>query len=48
VPGLPAAMVTGPPDLQPVCPRCRHRHIPALACWGGRYVQQLRALTFEV
>lgn len=38
----------GPPDLQPTCPRCRHRHLPALPCWGGRYSQQLRALVFEV
>ena len=40
-------MALGPPDLAPACRRCRHRHLPALPCWGGRYSQQLRALVFE-
>ena len=28
----------------PACPRCDHRHLVSLPCWGGRYVAQLRAL----
>ncbi len=31
-------------DLAPLCHRCDHRHLVALPCWGGRYVQNLRDL----
>ena len=34
------------PGLCPVCPRCRHRHLIGLGCWGGRMVAELRALVF--
>lgn len=40
--------MNGPPDLAPVCPRCRRHHLLELPCWGGRYAQQLRALVLEV
>jgi 5-methylcytosine-specific restriction endonuclease McrA len=26
--------------LAPSCLRCRHRHLPALRCWLGRYVAE--------
>jgi 5-methylcytosine-specific restriction endonuclease McrA len=40
--------MTGPPDLSPNCPKCRHRHLPALRCWAGRYSQQLANATFTL
>ena len=27
----------------PTCPRCHHRHLPGLRCWGGRYVAAVLA-----
>lgn len=30
--------------LAPPCRRCRHRHLPELRCWSGRYVQTMVAL----
>jgi 5-methylcytosine-specific restriction endonuclease McrA len=27
----------------PPCPRCRHRHLPGLRCWAGRYVYDVLA-----
>src|SRR5262245_1082736 len=38
---------TGPADLSPVCPRCHRRHLPTLPCWGGEYVQTIRAVVLE-
>lgn len=39
--------MTDPGWLQPVCPRCKRRHLPTLKCWGGHLVKQLRAVVFE-
>jgi len=34
-------------DRAGLCRRCRHRHLPTLPCWGGRYVTQLRRLVLS-
>jgi 5-methylcytosine-specific restriction endonuclease McrA len=34
------------PGLCPECPRCNHRHLFALPCWGGRRVPKIRAMVF--
>jgi len=36
------------PALAPRCARCRNRHLVALPCWRGRYVQRIaRAVLAE-
>src|SRR5262245_2952232 len=36
-----------PVELAPICAKCRHRHLPGLRCWRGRYVAQVRALVLS-
>lgn len=44
-PASETAGATGRPIVRvPTCRRCARRHLPALPCWAGRYVQRVAAL----